>query len=393
LIACTLSSLVVIAICGCTKSEEPAYNCKKRQEPSVAEKAGNSSKRAALAFSPDGNLVSVFGSSIMRLWDITSAKPVCSMKLEKDSPPLWSPDYTYPLMNSLRAGFTRDGVPYYGNHGRYLFCDKHSGDFIRELSAPDYKAKDGGMIVHPYALSQDASSQIVCTDTKTNSIFEVKAVGIGNKKYSTITTERRIGIDFTYISQDGKYFIYPVNDSELALIATDTGSEVVRFIHEPIADGDSYTSSGTYTTRSFVSLSPDSKYAALYTTTAETPTSNTNQIGGQNGIVIDSASSISSVNIFSRNKTTPLFKAVFKGLILNVVFSQDNTTFALLYNGEALIYDTKTLKVIHVLYSDHEPIMAIAFSPDNKRIATIDGKCTLKIWDAKTGKEVLSLEK
>jgi|GEM_PF-2058682 len=387
----SLLLLLIIIACGCTQPDQPVYHYKKRQEPSIAEKSGNSSKRAALAFSPDGKLVVVSGRYLLRLWDIQNAKPVCSLKSGNNSTQNSTVNYMPAPMNSFRVGFTRDGVPYYGDYEKEVFCDKHTGEIIKELSVTAGKNNDGTQIISPFILSQDASRQIIGYNDKSYTSFQVKDPNTG-RIYSTITAKHFIEINSINCSQNGKYLLYPLDDSQLAVVDTDTGAQIRKYTHEPIVNGDTYTSYRTTTVRSFVCVSPDSKYAGISRTSTLLPIPDSSRPVDPNAVV-DYTSSNSSLVIYSKDSVKPIFHLTLSGLIINVVFAPDNKSFAVLYNGKALIYDLKTLKVIRTLLSDNEPIMAIAFSLDNNKIATVDGKCTLKIWDAKTGKETLSLER
>jgi serine/threonine protein kinase/WD40 repeat protein len=86
------------------------------------------------------------------------------------------------------------------------------------------------------------------------------------------------------------------------------------------------------------------------------------------------------------------------------VFSPDGARLAIvggvwLFRGSMapLVCDTLTGKVIYRLEGHAAPVAQLAFSPDGKRIATITGwsrleKDEMKVWDAVTGRELLSLQ-
>jgi WD40 repeat protein len=55
------------------------------------------------------------------------------------------------------------------------------------------------------------------------------------------------------------------------------------------------------------------------------------------------------------------------------------------------ILDTTTGGEVLALSGHTSIVLAVAFSPDGKRIATGSGDRTIKLWDTATGQEVLSL--
>src|SRR5688500_15180065 len=75
-----------------------------------------------------------------------------------------------------------------------------------------------------------------------------------------------------------------------------------------------------------------------------------------------------------------------------VAFSPDGTLIA---SGSAddtvKLWDAKTVKEIKNLRADGKGITALAFSPDGKRIVSGHWNKTLKIWDCQTGKGLFLL--
>ena len=59
--------------------------------------------------------------------------------------------------------------------------------------------------------------------------------------------------------------------------------------------------------------------------------------------------------------------------------------------GVLKIWDIKTGKELLTLAGHTGAVAAVAFSPDGKRIATGSYDRTAKVWDAETGKELLAL--
>ena len=61
-------------------------------------------------------------------------------------------------------------------------------------------------------------------------------------------------------------------------------------------------------------------------------------------------------------------------------------------NGVAKIWDAKTGKEIATLNGHKEMIEGVAFSPDSERLVTASRDTTAMLWDAKTGKQLAELK-
>ena len=57
----------------------------------------------------------------------------------------------------------------------------------------------------------------------------------------------------------------------------------------------------------------------------------------------------------------------------------------------AKVWDAKSGRELLTLRGHSEPLDGVAFSPDGKRLATASGDKTAKVWDAESGKELLTL--
>jgi WD40 repeat protein len=71
-----------------------------------------------------------------------------------------------------------------------------------------------------------------------------------------------------------------------------------------------------------------------------------------------------------------------------VAFSPDSKLLAVidLKTNEVQLWDTTTRKKLHDLGGHSDYILARVFSPDGKRLATLDDEQTIRLWDVATGK-------
>ncbi len=364
--ASCLLCLLAILISGCSTPSRTAHKPRQIQPLSIEEKSQNPAKTAMLAFSPDGKYVIICGSTNGWLWDLKNAKVVCNAQ---------------PRIRPFYAGFTNDGIPYYGNYEKYTFWDKHSGETIKELNAPLRKTSNG-TFMDPFMLSQDVSKEIVETHVNSGTVFLVRDLKTGNK-YPKLPLESQVSLSDAKFSQNGKYLVFTSQDDHVVIMNTDTGTEINRIAFQP-------PDNCVYRLAPFVHLSSDGTRIALVVSTSDRPFS---LINLQGGINIDTALVNTTVRIYATNSIKMIGELSLTGTVGRVVFAPNNQTFAVLNDGKAFIYNTKTLKLICTLTSNDEPVTGITFSRDNKYIATGDGVFTLKLWDAGTGKEMLSLEK
>jgi WD40 repeat protein len=82
-----------------------------------------------------------------------------------------------------------------------------------------------------------------------------------------------------------------------------------------------------------------------------------------------------------------------KDRVVEVVFSPDGKRLATAsWDGTAKVWDAKTGKELLTLRGHSKALSGVRFSPDGKRLATADGDYkTASVWDAKTGKRLLTL--
>jgi WD40 repeat protein/predicted Ser/Thr protein kinase len=86
------------------------------------------------------------------------------------------------------------------------------------------------------------------------------------------------------------------------------------------------------------------------------------------------------------------------GAVWNVAFSPDGRRLASSSGadparpGEVKVWDTLTGREVLSLPRHAHNVLGVAFSPDSRRLATASRDRTVKVWDAQTGQEVLSLK-
>jgi WD40 repeat protein/Flp pilus assembly protein TadD len=89
-------------------------------------------------------------------------------------------------------------------------------------------------------------------------------------------------------------------------------------------------------------------------------------------------------------------------MVFAVVFSPDGNQLASAsYDGTVIIWDRKDGRALRTFTGHGGPVLGVAFHPDGRRIASAGGNdsgvssdddCSIRIWDAVTGNELLRLE-
>ncbi len=80
------------------------------------------------------------------------------------------------------------------------------------------------------------------------------------------------------------------------------------------------------------------------------------------------------------------------GPVTNLTFSPDGQRLATTsWDRTAKIWDARTGREILTLRGHISTVSGVAFSPDGQRLATVGGDRTVRLWEARTGRELLTL--
>jgi len=81
-----------------------------------------------------------------------------------------------------------------------------------------------------------------------------------------------------------------------------------------------------------------------------------------------------------------------RSIIRSLAWSRDNRRLASASDdATAKVWDTQAGRELYTLTGHSAAVRSVAWSPDESRLATGSGDNTVKIWDAATGEEVCSL--
>ena len=91
--------------------------------------------------------------------------------------------------------------------------------------------------------------------------------------------------------------------------------------------------------------------------------------------------------------TGTLFAEGHAGFVVSVAFSSDGRRLASASHIRTVkVWDAETGQETLTLKGHDGPVRMVAFSPDGKRLASAGQDRTVKVWDAETGRETLILE-
>ena len=78
------------------------------------------------------------------------------------------------------------------------------------------------------------------------------------------------------------------------------------------------------------------------------------------------------------------------GGVFSATFSSDGRWLAASRGKNVIVWEVLTGEVVHTLEGHQLNVLSIAFSPDNRRLASASADETVKLWDISTAKPVLT---
>lgn len=102
---------------------------------------------------------------------------------------------------------------------------------------------------------------------------------------------------------------------------------------------------------------------------------------------------MSEIQFWNMRDNLNLWNKKIEGGISSVVFSPDGKNIALdLYNKNVLVLNGENGKELFTFTGHTGYLTSVVFSPDSKRVLTTSHDHTARVWDMKTGKQILCME-
>jgi WD40 repeat protein/serine/threonine protein kinase len=302
-----------------------------------------------LAFSPDGiRLVSSSDDGTVKFWGVstdpeahtlTSPYSVTSVAFSPDGRQLAS------------AGM--DGVRLWAVQTGQIRCTWEARE------APSGQPRSKGRRFNQVAFSPDG--KYLAAGGETLKVWD----GMTCQEIHTLPGHTK-EVTSVAFSPDGTRLVSASKDNIVKIWNLTTGKELLTFTAHP--------SAGAKVAISKVVFSPDGRRLA------------TSGYGDPTGVRIWDV----ATGVLLRTPQEP-----GSGLGGCVAFSPDWGRFAAAGAGRGTlvtVWDTTTGQLIHELHGHTDMVRAVAFTPDGTRIASAGTDRTMKIWDARTGQELLTLE-
>ena len=303
-----------------------------------------------LAFSPDSSVIaSGSADHTVRLWDVATGKQILKIK------GIWYPRQIEFIGNgeTLVSGGWGDPV---------CFWDVTTG--VRKFEIPHDS-------IDTFAISPKEDFIVASGNIK---YADIKVWDLRMRKERYVVKSKDMQIYNLSISYDGKYFSTAGSDMTFRIFDIETGKEIYQ--HSLKKDSNISSCKAVFSTsNNIVALG----------------------VSGPNSFVY--ADEIGLINMGGDRPNLVLLDVANKKEILNIGGVIDLESFAFLPpNGEKLItfgiivqiWDAKTSKEIFRFVPSMEGSNRIyALSPDGNILAVGDDEGYIKLWDIKTGKEIV----
>jgi WD40 repeat protein/serine/threonine protein kinase len=293
--------------------------------------SGHSNPVNCVAYSPDGRrIASGANDNTLRIWDVGTGQAICSLR-----------GHSGPVVG---VAFSPDGkrVASASRDKTARIWDVATGKQIFTLHAD--KLELNGL-----AISPDGQWLATAGDDPDVKIWDVET---GQQAF---TFKGHIGgIEAVAFSPDGRRLVSASWDHTLKVWDMTAGQEALYF---------------KLTAPSSLSFSPDGQFLATCVSESFVK-------------VWDAASGRQLMTLAGQANT-----------VTCVAFNSDSSRLATACADSTMkLWDTKACRVIHTLQGHSGGINAVAFSPDGSWLASAGNDRLIKLWDATAGREIMTIQ-
>ena len=330
----------------------------------------------SVAFSPDGkSIVTSSYDKFIKIWNIDTGEEIQNMKWKVNSV-------------AIEAVFSPDGKYIVSGHvsGKIKIWDVKTGDGIKSWNGHN-------SYLISVAISQDGLRIVSTANDATIKIWDME---------SNETQNMKTRVDWCVFSQDKKLIAYPNEEDVIEIYNIETEQKIKLEEREGVVNDLIFSPDGKY----FAASSAIDGDGTLIIWNTETGKVEHSLVGHTDWITSIDYSKDGKHLITSAwdrkiiiwdtetGDSIKTINVIMPGYAQSVRYDHDVKTIVQTQRGskDIYLYDVDTYELIRTLSGHQTAVGGASYSSDGKYIASTDNNKTTKIWNAKTGDVIQTVE-